>query len=108
MRTLSGVTRRRSKVSLTFSVQPEVMILDEPTAGLDPVSAEILKTKILSEKAKGKLFIITSHVLSELDELVTHVMFMQDIQIISTGPFRIYGEIRGNKIIKSCCQHHVE
>ncbi|MFN8245959.1 MAG: ABC transporter ATP-binding protein [Ferruginibacter sp.] len=78
MRTLSGGTRQKVSASLAFLFNPEVMILDEPTAGLDPVSAEILKDKILSEKAKGKLFIITSHVLSELDELVTHVMFMQD------------------------------
>ena len=78
MRTLSGGTRQKVSASLAFLFNPEVLILDEPTAGLDPVSAEILKDKILSEKAKGKLFIITSHVLSELDELVTHVMFMQD------------------------------
>lgn len=78
MRTLSGGTRQKVSASLAFLFNPDVLILDEPTAGLDPVSAEILKDKILSEKAKGKLIIITSHVLSELDELVTHVMFMQD------------------------------
>jgi Cu-processing system ATP-binding protein len=78
MRTLSGGTRQKVSASLAFLFNPEVLILDEPTAGLDPLSSEILKAKIVSEKAKGKLIMITSHVLSELDELVTQVIYMQD------------------------------
>jgi Cu-processing system ATP-binding protein len=57
---------------------PEVLILDEPTAGLDPVASEILKEKIIREKKKGKLILITSHILSELDDLVTQVIYMQE------------------------------
>ncbi len=78
MRTLSGGTRQKVSASLAFLFNPEVLILDEPTAGLDPVSSEILKAKIIAEKAKGKLIMITSHVLSELDDLVTQVIFMQE------------------------------
>lgn len=78
MRTLSGGTRQKVSASLAFLFNPEVLILDEPTAGLDPVSSEILKEKILKEMAKGKLVLITSHILSELDELVTHIIYMQD------------------------------
>lgn len=78
MRTLSGGTRQKVSASLAFLFNPSVLILDEPTAGLDPVSSEILKEKIIREKNKGKLILITSHVLSELDELVTQVIFMQD------------------------------
>ena len=78
MRTLSGGTRQKVSASLAFLFNPDVLILDEPTAGLDPVSSEILKTKIIAEKAKGKLIMITSHVLSELDDLVTQVIFMQE------------------------------
>jgi len=78
MRTLSGGTRQKVSASLAFLFNPDVLILDEPTAGLDPVSSEILKAKIIAEKAKGKLIMITSHVLSELDDLVTQVIFMQE------------------------------
>lgn len=78
MRTLSGGTRQKVGASLAFMFQPNVLILDEPTAGLDPVSTEILKTKISKEKANGKLILITSHVLSELDEIITQVIYMQD------------------------------
>jgi Cu-processing system ATP-binding protein len=78
MRTLSGGTRQKVSASLAFLFNPDVLILDEPTAGLDPVASEILKQKILQEKEKGKLVLITSHVLSELDELVSEVIYMQD------------------------------
>jgi Cu-processing system ATP-binding protein len=63
---------------LAFLFNSDVLILDEPTAGLDPVSSEILKEKIIREKNKGKLILITSHVLSELDDLVTEVIYMQE------------------------------
>lgn len=78
MRTLSGGTRQKVSAALAFLFNPEVLILDEPTAGLDPLSSEILKEKILKEKAGNKLILITSHILSDLDELTTHIMYMQD------------------------------
>ena len=78
MRTLSGGTRQKVSAALAFLFNPEVLILDEPTAGLDPVSSEILKEKIIAEKNKGKLVLITSHILSELDDLITQVIYMQE------------------------------
>lgn len=78
MRTLSGGTRQKVSACLAFLFNPDVLILDEPTAGLDPVAAEILKQKIIQDKNKGKLVLITSHVLSELDDLITQVIYMQD------------------------------
>lgn len=78
MRTLSGGTRQKVSAALAFLFNPDVLILDEPTAGLDPVSSEILKEKIIAEKNKGKLVLITSHILSELDDLITQVIYMQE------------------------------
>lgn len=78
MSTLSGGTRQKVSASLAFLFNPAVLILDEPTAGLDPLSAEILKEKIITEKKKGKLILITSHVLSDLDDMITEVMYMQE------------------------------
>lgn len=79
--TLSGGTRQKVSACLAFLFHPAILILDEPTAGLDPVSTEVLKEKILKEKAKGKLILITSHVLSDLDELVDEVVFLQEGKI---------------------------
>ena len=78
MRTLSGGTRQKVSAALSFYFNPDILILDEPTAGLDPLSSEILKEKIITEKNKNKLILITSHILSDLDELTTHVMYMQE------------------------------
>jgi Cu-processing system ATP-binding protein len=86
MGTLSGGTIQKVSAALAFLFDPQVLILDEPTAGLDPLSADILKEKILREGKKGKLVLITSHLLSELDELVTHVVLMQDGAIRFTKP----------------------
>lgn len=76
MRTLSGGTRQKVSASLSFLFNPKVLILDEPTAGLDPIAAEILKTKILKEKNNGKLILITSHIMSEVDELADKVLYL--------------------------------
>lgn len=81
MRTLSGGTTQKVSATIAFMFNPDVLILDEPTAGLDPIAAELLKEKIIKEKEKGKLIIITSHLLSELDDLVTHLIFMQEGQV---------------------------
>ena len=78
MRTLSGGTTQKVSATLAFLFNPDVLILDEPTAGLDPLASEILKEKIIKEKEKGKLILITSHLLSELDDMITEIIFMQD------------------------------
>jgi Cu-processing system ATP-binding protein len=82
MHTLSGGTRQKVSAALAFYFNPDILILDEPTAGLDPLSSEILKDKIMQEKKKNKLILITSHILSDLDELTTHVMYLQEGRMI--------------------------
>lgn len=78
MHSLSGGTRQKVSACLAFLFNPQVLVLDEPTAGLDPIAAEILKEKILKEKAKGKLILLTSHILSDLDELSTEIMYLME------------------------------
>ncbi len=58
------------------------MILDEPTAGLDPLSAEVLKEKIKAENQRNKLFLITSHIMSDLEELATDVVYLMDGRLV--------------------------
>lgn len=82
MRTLSGGTIQKVSAALAFLFNPAVLILDEPTAGLDPIASELFKEKIIAEKEKGKLVLITSHILSDLDDLVTRVIYMQEGKLI--------------------------
>ena len=82
MRTLSGGTTQKVSAVLAFLFNPGIIILDEPTAGLDPLASEILKNKIIKEKNKGKLIIITSHLLSELDDILSEIVFMNEGKVI--------------------------
>lgn len=76
MRTLSGGTTQKVSAALAFLFNPAVLILDEPTAGLDPLAAEILKAKILKARAEEKLVLITSHIMSEVEELADSLMYL--------------------------------
>ena len=76
MRTLSGGTTQKVSASLAFLFNPQVLILDEPTAGLDPVATEILKAKIQKAKGEGKCIIITSHIMSEVEEMADKIMYL--------------------------------
>jgi Cu-processing system ATP-binding protein len=78
MRTLSGGTIQKVSACLAFLFDPSVLVLDEPTAGLDPLASEILKAKVLKEKNRGKLILMTSHVLSDLEDITTDVLYLQD------------------------------
>lgn len=79
---LSGGTTQKVSAVLAFMFDPQIIILDEPTAGLDPLASEILKNKIIKEKNKGKLIIITSHLLSELDDIISEIVFLNEGKII--------------------------
>jgi Cu-processing system ATP-binding protein len=78
MRTLSGGTRQKVSAALAFLFPAPVLIFDEPTAGLDPIAVEILKDKIIREKTEDKLLIISSHIMSDLDDLTTDIIYLQD------------------------------
>ena len=77
---LSGGTSQKVNAALAFLFNPDILILDEPTASLDPIAANILKNKIAKEK--HKLVFITSHILSELEGIVTHIIFMDEGRVL--------------------------
>jgi Cu-processing system ATP-binding protein len=85
---LSGGTRQKINAVAAFMFNPALMILDEPTAGLDPRSSSVLKDRILAERRAGKTFIITSHVMTELEELADEVIFISDGKVRFSGSVR--------------------
>jgi Cu-processing system ATP-binding protein len=105
MGSLSGGTRQKVSACIAFLFSPQVLILDEPTAGLDPLSNEKLKEKIEKEKQKGKLILITSHVLSDLDDVVSQVVYLQDGKLMFHKTVEeledFTGEQKLNRIIAS-------
>ncbi|HMA22482.1 MAG: ABC transporter ATP-binding protein [Gemmatimonas sp.] len=88
LRVLSGGTRQKVNACLAFLFRPTMLILDEPTAGLDPLSSAILKDKILAARAEGTTVVIASHVMSELEELCDDVAFLLDGVVRYMGPIR--------------------
>jgi Cu-processing system ATP-binding protein len=111
MRSLSGGTRQKVSACLAFLFCPDIYILDEPTAGLDPVSSEQLKEKIRKERAKGKLFLITSHVLSDLDDITSHIVYLQDGKLMFYKEVdelkRSTGEEKLNRVVASIMQENL-
>jgi Cu-processing system ATP-binding protein len=97
MHTLSGGTRQKVSAVLAFMFSPAVLVLDEPTAGLDPVAVELLKEKIMSERAKGKLVLITSHILADLDELASDIVYILDGKIQYLNSIRALKEETGEQ-----------
>jgi len=95
MHTLSGGTRQKVSASLAFLFNPRIMILDEPTAGLDPIAVEILKEKILAEQNKDRTFLITSHIMSDLDELTSNVVYLEEGQILFNDTIDLLKEETG-------------
>lgn len=112
MHTLSGGTRQKVSASLAFLFNPRIMILDEPTAGLDPIAVEILKEKILAEKNKDRTFLITSHIMSDLDELTSNVVYLEEGRILFNDTIDLLkeetGEVKLGKAIASVMKRNLK
>lgn len=84
-RALSGGQRQRLNAAAAFLFVPDLLLLDEPTAGLDPVASSVLKDKIRAVRHEGRSVIITSHILSELQELADLVVFLHEGRVQWSG-----------------------
>ncbi len=82
---LSGGTRQKVNIILTFMFDCPVYILDEPTAGLDPISLIRLKELIAKAKEDGKIILITTHILSLVESLADEIVFLLDGHIHFSG-----------------------
>ena len=85
LRVLSGGTRQKINAVMAFLFSPDLLILDEPTAGLDPLASSILKDKILAQRSTGTTFVVTSHIMSELEDLVDDVAFLLGGRMLFAG-----------------------
>ncbi len=82
---LSGGTKQKVNIVLTFMSDSPIIILDEPTAGLDPISLIKLKDLLIREKEKGKTIIVTSHIMSFIEEISHDIFFLLDGKIFFNG-----------------------
>ncbi len=82
---LSGGTKQKVNLVLTFMFNSPLVILDEPTSGLDPISLLRLKKLIQAEKDKGKTILITSHIMSFVEEISDEIVFLLEGKIYFKG-----------------------
>lgn len=82
---LSGGTKQKVNLVLTFMFDSPLVILDEPTTGLDPISLIRLKDLITKEKEKGKTILITSHIMSFVEEVADEIVFLLEGKIYFKG-----------------------
>lgn len=88
LETLSKGNQQKVQLAQTLVCNPEIVILDEPFSGLDPVNSQILKDVIRDLIKEGKLVIFSSHQMSYVEE------FCEDIVIINHGEVVLEGNLR--------------
>ena len=81
----SGGTKQKVNIVLTFMFDSPLIILDEPTSGLDPISLIRLKKLIQTEKERGKTILITSHIMSFVEEVSDEIVFLLEGEIYFKG-----------------------
>ncbi len=82
---LSGGTKQKVNIVLTFMFDSEIIVLDEPTTGLDPVSLIHLKQIIEREKQRDRTILITTHIMSFVEEVADEIVFLLDGKIYFKG-----------------------
>lgn len=83
---LSGGTQQKVAAVIAFMFNAPIVILDEPTVGLDPVTAVRFKDLVAERARIGATIILVSHIMGEVEEIVDEMAFMNEGEIIFSGP----------------------
>ncbi len=86
--TLSGGTKQKVNIVLTFMFDSPLIILDEPTTGLDPASLIKLKELLLKEKNNGKAILITTHIMQFVEEMADGIVYLLEGKIYFKGTIK--------------------
>jgi len=82
---LSGGMKRRLTIARALINEPELVILDEPTTGLDPQARHLLWERLYQLKRRGATLIITTHYMDEAEQLCDHLVVMDHAKIVAEG-----------------------
>lgn len=82
---LSGGTKQKISALIAFAFNPKIIILDEPTAGLDPISSSYFKDLVIKQKEQKKTIVLTSHLMNEVQELSDEIVFLLEGEIKFKG-----------------------
>jgi ABC-2 type transport system ATP-binding protein len=84
-RRLSGGERQRLGFALALVGRPEVLVLDEPTAGMDPEARAVVRARIAAERATGTGILVTSHELADVERLADRIAILVNGRIVAEG-----------------------
>jgi len=105
MNTLSGGTVQKVSAAIAFMFHPDIVVMDEPFAGLDIQASYILRKKIIKEREHGKTIFITSHILSDIDSIISHVVFMENGSVLFNKSLtQLYAETGEKNISEAVMQ----
>jgi len=85
VRTYSTGNRRKVVLIAAFAAPVEILLLDEPTSGLDPLMENVFRQCVREAQEAGKTILLSSHILSEVQELCTDVTIIRDGKTVETG-----------------------
>jgi Cu-processing system ATP-binding protein len=105
VRTMSGGTRQRLNAAAAFMFRPSLLLLDEPTAGLDPIASRILKARLHRARTEGVAVVLTTHVLAEVEELVDDVVLLLEGRVAYSGTLRHLVEMTGQDRLEGAVAH---
>lgn len=84
-RTLSLGMKQRLGIAASLLGDPEVLVLDEPTNGLDPEGIAEVRETVLEQVDRGKTLIIASHILSEVERICSHLAILKKGELLASG-----------------------
>jgi lipooligosaccharide transport system ATP-binding protein len=98
---LSGGMKRRLTVARALMSQPELLVLDEPTTGLDPQARQLFWQKLRQLKREGMTMLLTTHYMEEAAQLCDRVIIMDGSRIIARGsPRELIQSIIGREVVE--------
>ena len=98
---LSGGMKRRLTVARALMSKPELLILDEPTTGLDPQARHLFWQKLRQLKREGLTMLLTTHYMEEAAQLCDRVLIMDQSRIIARGtPLQLIEEVIGEQVLE--------
>ncbi len=98
---LSGGMKRRLTIARALINQPELLILDEPTTGLDPQARHVLWDRLYRLKQQGVTLIITTHYMDEAEQLCDRLVIMDKGKIVAEGsPRRLIEEYSTREVLE--------
>ncbi|MCH2380076.1 MAG: ABC transporter ATP-binding protein [Nitrososphaerales archaeon] len=110
-KTLSGGMKQRVGIAISLINEPELLFLDEPTAGLDPQARRETWNLIKKLKQQGKTIFLTTHYMEEAQELSDRILIIIEGKIVASGsPSELIENYGGNKsiILKNCDRNILE